>query len=97
MDLRNQSRNALVKYVRQRFERQTTLSGQSTEITERSKHLLNPDRLTLGFARRFVSYKRTNLLLHDPERFFRLLTHPKYPVQLVIAGKAPPFDEGANY
>jgi starch phosphorylase len=95
-NFRNESRRALVKYVRQRFDRQTSLSGHPAEITERAKYLLHPDRLTLGFARRFVSYKRTNLLLQDPERFYRLLTHPRYPVQLVLAGKAPPFDEGAK-
>jgi starch phosphorylase len=48
--------------------------------------------LTLGFARRFASYKRPNLLLHDPERLLRLLTQPGRPVQLVLAGKAHPAD-----
>jgi starch phosphorylase len=49
--------------------------------------------LTLGFARRFATYKRPNLLLHDQERLFRILSDPKRPVQLVIAGKAHPEDE----
>ena len=48
--------------------------------------------LTLGFARRFATYKRPNLLLHDPERLLRLLTNPQRPVQLIIAGKAHPAD-----
>jgi starch phosphorylase len=48
--------------------------------------------LTLGFARRFATYKRPNLLLHDPERLLRLLTDPDRPVQLIIAGKAHPED-----
>ncbi len=48
--------------------------------------------LTLGFARRFASYKRPNLLLHDPERLLRLLTNPQRPVQLIMAGKAHPAD-----
>jgi starch phosphorylase len=49
--------------------------------------------LTLGFARRFASYKRSNLLLHDPER---LLTNPQRPVQLIMAGKAHPADQAGQ-
>ena len=48
--------------------------------------------MTLGFARRFATYKRPNLLLHDPERLLRLLTNPQRPVQLILAGKAHPAD-----
>jgi starch phosphorylase len=50
------------------------------------------DVLTAGFARRFATYKRPDLLLHDPERLIRLLTDPQRPLQLVIAGKAHPED-----
>ena len=53
---------------------------------------LDPDALTLGFARRFATYKRPTLLLHSPERLVRILTDPSRPVQLVIAGKAHPAD-----
>ena len=52
----------------------------------------DPDALTLGFARRFATYKRPNLLLHDPDRLLRLLTNRDRPVQLVMAGKAHPAD-----
>ena len=90
---RNESRNELVNYIRQRFERQIIVSGQTPEMTEAARYVFDPHTLTLGFARRFVPYKRPNLLLHDPERFVRILTSAQYPVQLVIAGKAPPFDE----
>ena len=55
-----------------------------------------PDALTLGFARRFATYKRPNLLLHDPERLLRLLSNPERPVQLVIAGKAHPEDRAGQ-
>jgi glycogen phosphorylase len=95
-DLRNKSRGQMVTYIRKRFERQETVSGQPPEIIEMTKRVFNPDTLTLGFARRFVPYKRPNLLLHDPERFIRILTNPTRPVQLVIAGKAPPFDESGK-
>ncbi|GBQ92916.1 alpha-glucan phosphorylase [Gluconacetobacter liquefaciens] len=53
---------------------------------------LSPDVLTLGFARRFATYKRPDLLLHDPDRLARLLSHPERPMQLVLAGKAHPAD-----
>lgn len=53
---------------------------------------LDPDVLTVGFARRFATYKRPNLLLHDPDRLVRLVTHPKGPMQIIIAGKAHPAD-----
>ena len=52
--------------------------------------------MTLGFARRFATYKRPNLLLHDPERLLRLLTHPQRPVQLIMAGKAHPADQAGQ-
>jgi len=57
-----------------------------------AQHLFDSNTLTLGFARRFASYKRPNLLLHDPERLLRLLTNPQRPVQLIMAGKAHPAD-----
>ena len=63
---------------------------------EAARHLFDPDALTLGFARRFATYKRPNLLLHDPERLLRLLTNPQRPVQLIIAGKAHPADQAGQ-
>ncbi len=83
---------ALVAFARERLSRQLAASGSPPETVERVKHLFDPNVLTLGFARRFASYKRPNLLLHDPERLLRLLTNPQRPVQLIIAGKAHPAD-----
>ncbi len=94
--LRTVSRNNLVNYTCKRFESQLMVAGFSTETIEVAKHVFNPDTLTLGFARRFVAYKRPDLLLHDEERFIRILTNATHPVQLVIAGKAPPFDESGK-
>jgi starch phosphorylase len=54
---------------------------------------LDPEALTIGFARRFAAYKRADLLLRDPERLERLLCHPRMPVQIVLAGKAHPQDQ----
>lgn len=56
------------------------------------QHILDPEALTLGFARRFAAYKRPTLLLHDPDRLIRILTDPERPVQLILAGKAHPAD-----
>jgi starch phosphorylase len=60
---------------------------------ESAKHLFDPNVLTLGFARRFATYKRPNLLLHDRQRFLRLFTNAERPVQLIMAGKAHPADQ----
>jgi starch phosphorylase len=84
---------SLVEYARGRLSRQLAVSGASPEAIDGAKHLFDPNALTLGFARRFATYKRPNLLLHDPERLLRLLTNPHCPVQLIIAGKAHPADE----
>jgi glycogen phosphorylase len=94
--LRNSSRNSLVSYVRKRLEGQLAASRKTQELIEAAKNIFDPNILTLGFARRFVPYKRPNLLLHDEERLIRILTNRDRPVQLVIAGKAPPFDEFAK-
>jgi len=91
--LRNNSRNNLVNYTRKKLEQQLKVSGQQQGMTEFAKQVFDPNVLTLGFARRFVPYKRPDLLLHDEQRFIRILTNHEHPVQLVIAGKSPPFDE----
>jgi starch phosphorylase len=83
---------SLVEYTREHISRQLTASGASTETVDGAKHLFDPKALTLGFARRFATYKRPNLLLHDTERLLRLLTNQERPVQLIIAGKAHPED-----
>ena len=84
---------SLVEYARGRLSRQLAVSGASPEAIDGAKHLFDANTLTLGFARRFATYKRPNLLLHDPERLLRLLTNSQRPVQLIIAGKAHPADE----
>jgi len=84
---------SIVEYARERLSMQLTASGASSEAVGEAKHLFDPKALTLGFARRFATYKRPNLLLHDPERLLRLLTNPERPVQLIIAGKAHPADQ----
>jgi len=87
---------SLVDYARKRLSRQLAASGARPEAVSRAKHVFDPRALTLGFARRFATYKRPNLLLHDPQRLLRLLTNPEHPVQLVIAGKAHPADQAGQ-
>jgi starch phosphorylase len=83
----------LVEYAREQLSLDLAAAGAPGEEAEAAKHLFDPNVLTLGFARRFATYKRPNLLLHDPERLLRLLTNPQRPVQLILAGKAHPADE----
>jgi starch phosphorylase len=90
------SRKSLVEYARDRLSRQLVASGASPDAVEGAKCLFDPDTLTLGFARRFATYKRPNLLLHDRERLLRLLTSSERPVQLIIAGKAHPADQAGQ-
>lgn len=91
--MRNQARKKLVDYTRKRLGHQLAARGLSKDEIEQSANFFDENTLTLGFARRFATYKRPNMLLHDPERLMRLLTNPQYPVQLIIAGKAHPADK----
>jgi starch phosphorylase len=93
---RIEASHALVDYARHRLSRQLAVSGSPLEKVEAAKHLFDPNILTLGFARRFATYKRPNLLLQDPARLMRLLTDPERPVQLIIAGKAHPADHAGQ-
>jgi len=91
--LRTASTESLVNYARERLARHYAAVGASASTVEEAKRLFDPKILTIGFARRFATYKRPNLLLHDPERLLRLLSNPQRPVQLMIAGKAHPADK----
>lgn len=90
--LRGEARASLVEYIRDRYSRQIAIRGGSASEIAEASQVFGLNTLTLGFARRFATYKRPNLLLHDPERLMRILSNPQHPVQLVIAGKAHPQD-----
>ena len=92
-EMRGSANKTLISFAREHFSKQLIRSGHSREAIERAKHSFDPNILTLGFARRFATYKRPNLLLHDPQRLLRLLKNPRFPVQLIIAGKAHPADQ----
>jgi starch phosphorylase len=93
---RTTASQSLVEYARERLSRDLTATGAPPEDVEAAKHLFDPKVLTLGFARRFATYKRPNLLLHDPLRLSRLLADAQRPVQLIIAGKAHPADQAGQ-
>ena len=90
--LRASEREELVHYARKRLALQLGQAGAGPEQVSSATRVLDPNALTLGFARRFATYKRPNLLLHDRQRLTRLLTDSSRPVQLIIAGKAHPDD-----
>ncbi len=95
-EVRTNARKSLIEYARKRLARQRAGQGGSTQQIEAAARVLDFDVLTLGFARRFATYKRPNLLLRDPERLVRILTNREHPVQLILAGKAHPQDAGGQ-
>jgi starch phosphorylase len=90
--MRISARRVLVDYIRERMAQQFASMDVTPEEIAMTSAVLDPDALTLGFARRFATYKRPTLLLCDPDRLLRILTNESRPVQLVIAGKAHPAD-----
>ncbi|MBM3189568.1 MAG: glycosyltransferase family 1 protein, partial [Chloroflexi bacterium] len=89
-------RERLVTVARNRLEQQLLRRGATAQEIAEAREALNPDVLTIGFARRFTTYKRALLLFSDPERLSRLLNDPKRPVQIIFAGKAHPRDNPAK-
>jgi starch phosphorylase len=94
--LRTSTTKTLIEYTRTRLARQRGTQGASEQELAEAGRIFDVDVLTLGFARRFATYKRPNLLLHDPDRLIRILNHPQRPVQLILAGKAHPQDGGGQ-
>ena len=89
-------RERLVNYSREALENQVRRHGGSDAEIATACSVLNPDALTIGFARRFATYKRATLLLRDIPRLKRLLTNPSRPVQILFAGKAHPNDNAGK-
>ncbi len=83
----------LIDYVRERIRQQRLRLGEGAMQLQEAMNLLDPQALTIGFARRFATYKRATLIFRDLERLRRLLTNPARPVQIIFAGKAHPADE----
>ena len=94
--MRSTNREALVNYARESVGRQMAAAGADADAIARTQGRLDPGVLTLGLARRFATYKRPNLLLHDPDRLMRILNHAERPAQLILAGKAHPADQAGQ-
>ena len=90
--MRSRNRQRLITWLRERLLQQQALQGPTLNHPVDAESIFDPNVLTLGFARRFTSYKRTDLLLYNPDRFARLLSNIEQPIQLILAGKAHPKD-----
>ncbi|MFN8528934.1 MAG: alpha-glucan family phosphorylase [Anaerolineae bacterium] len=91
-------RERLISFTRRRLVQVLKKRGAPSSELAIASELLNPDALTIGFARRFATYKRATMLFRDPERLARILNNPDYPVQIIFAGKAHPHDgEGKEF
>ena len=89
-------RERLVGFARRRLREQLERRGAPQAEIDAADEALNPDALTIGFARRFATYKRATLLMRDPDRLARILNDPQRPVQIVFAGKAHPRDDAGK-
>jgi starch phosphorylase len=87
-----QQKRELTDFIASRLARQFARHGESPDQLREVEHALNPKAMTIGFARRFATYKRADLLFRDEDRLARLLSHAERPVQIVMAGKAHPAD-----
>ncbi len=90
------ARQRLIVWSRRRLRAQLERRGVSPEEIRKAGEALDPDALTIGFARRFATYKRANLLLRNPERLRRILSSVDRPIQFLVAGKAHPADGGGK-
>jgi starch phosphorylase len=93
---RNEGRRRLINYGRERLARQLEAAGASRQEILEAEECLDPNVLTIGFARRFATYKRPTLLIHDMNRLAGLLQNNDRPIQVIVAGKAHPRDEAGK-
>lgn len=89
-------RERLVSFARERLRSQLERRGASQKTISYAEEALDPEALTIGFARRFASYKRGNLIFRDMDRIKKILTNKEFPVQIIIAGKAHPQDDNGK-
>ncbi|MCE2504566.1 MAG: alpha-glucan family phosphorylase [Chlorobi bacterium] len=90
---KEEMRGEMIEYLRRRLTERRTATYTRSKTGRDMASILDPHALTIGFARRFATYKRATLLFRDSERAYRLFNDPDRPVQLLIAGKAHPKDE----
>jgi len=97
-EIHNTLKGMMISFVRRRLTSQCRRRGENDQAIELSRNILEPQVLTIGFARRFATYKRANLIFSDLDRIDRIINNTERPVQIVFAGKAHPKDEpGKEY
>ena len=90
-------KNLLLAFVRRRVSRQCRRRGESDEAVEAARNILDPNILTIGFARRFATYKRADLIMSNLDRLNAWVNDPDRPIQIIFAGKAHPADEPGKH
>src|SRR4051794_39784214 len=90
-------KNRLLDFVRRRVSRQTRRRNESDDAVQAARTMLDPNALTIGFARRFATYKRADLFFRQLEQLAELINDSQRPVQFIFAGKAHPADEPGKY
>ncbi|MDG2207677.1 MAG: alpha-glucan family phosphorylase [Pirellulales bacterium] len=86
-------KNLMLTFVRRRMSRQCRRRGETDEAVEAARHVLDPNILTVGFARRFATYKRANMFMWDLEKIHDMIENVERPIQFIFSGKAHPADE----
>ena len=89
-------KSKMIGFVRTKLKEQRLINGEPMESIKSAETILDPNALTIGFARRFATYKRANLIFRDVERIKKILNKPDMPVQIIFAGKAHPADRPAH-
>ncbi len=93
---RERLRDRLISFARRRLKKQLENKGAPKYQVKMADEVLDPEALTIGFARRFATYKRATLLFRDEERLIKILTNPSRPVQIILSGKAHPKDKSGK-
>lgn len=95
-EARENQRGDLIRFIRRKRRADAARMGAAQPVLAAAEYILDPRLLTIGFARRFATYKRATLMLSNRERLKSIIFHPERPVQIVIAGKSHPKDDGGK-
>ncbi|MGF7139524.1 alpha-glucan family phosphorylase [Roseimarinus sediminis] len=96
VELKQQLKVKLINYIKERFSDNWIKRNENPKLITEALNALNPNALTIGFARRFATYKRAHLLFKNLDRLNKIVNHPTHPVQFIFAGKAHPADGGGQ-
>ena len=86
----------LINFVRGRARQRAIRQGEGPAVLEQIDNVFDPDAFTIGFARRFATYKRATMIFSDMERFGRIMANPEQPMQMMFSGKAHPADDAGK-